>query len=417
MNGMPRAGAKKFANFVWRVVNTAGLDLRASPREGGCSGCSCDRAAGRRQRSVGRHFIWRGRPKAPLSSERRLLGRAIIVYVTDEVTLIGACAAGSVLPSRNIAECAGRTKLPMTFEAAARSPFAGQGALIARTSFGEVPGQGRRMVNATDAALDHADIIMPRLHPAVLMDLAGLQIWAGNRKEGTRPRPSCSNSNRLTRSVPNRARTSWSGGANPKIDHIGNAALRHHSNYRACARRSRKRGCDCRRSAICPNDWAGYVSSTSPGGIPRSAMAALGAQTLRSERSCPRRLMPSSYRRCLMALETSSPQPQHRFVRGNDADAVRQGTGDVLTRHFGPQLRNQSICAEEVQFRHIVPRLAAVAGLLGEATGQYARARLDIAERLSLESTNCPKATSWSARRHELANRIAVSESAECGEG
>ncbi|MGY3487718.1 hypothetical protein ACVW1C_005601 [Bradyrhizobium sp. USDA 4011] len=383
MNGMPRAAAEKFANFVRRVVDTAGLDLRVSRREGGCSGCPCDRAAARRQRSVGRHFIWRGRPKTPLSSERRLLGRATIVDVTDEITLIGACAAGSALPSRNIAECAGRTKLPMTFEAAARLPFAGQGTLIARTLFGEVPGQDWRMVNATDAALDHADIIMPRLHPAVLKDLAGLPIWAGNREEGTRPRPSCSNSNRLTPSVPNRSRTSWSGGANPKIDHIGNTALGHHSNYRACARPSRKRGCDCRRSAICTNDCAGYVSGTSPGGIPRSAMAAHGAQRSRSERSCPRRLMPSSYRRCLMAIEASSPQPQHRFVRGNDADADRQGAGDVLACHLAPQLRNQSICAEDVQFRHIVPRRAAVAGLLGVATGQYARARLDTAERLS----------------------------------
>ncbi|MGY3131350.1 hypothetical protein ACVWZM_002032 [Bradyrhizobium sp. USDA 4501] len=384
MNGMPRAGAEKFANFVRRVVNTAGLDLRTSLREDDCSGCPRDRAVARRQRSVGRHFIWRGRPKPPLSSERRLLGSAVIVDVTYEVTLIGACPAGSALPSRNIAECAGRAKPPMTFEAAAKSPSAGQGALIARTLFGEVPGQDWWMVNATDAALDHADIIMPRLHPTVLKDLTGPPIWAGNLEAGARPRPSCSNSNRLTRSVPNRSRTSWSGGANPKIGHIGNAAPGHHSSYGACARPSRKKGCDCRRSAICANDRAGNVSSTSPSGIPRSATAARGAQTSRSKRSCLRRLMPLSYRRCLMAIEASSPKPEHRFIRGNDADADRQGAGDAVARHFAPQLRNQSVCAEDVQFRHIVPRRAAVAGLLGVATGRYARARLDIAEGLSL---------------------------------
>ncbi|MGY3582770.1 hypothetical protein ACVIGB_008165 [Bradyrhizobium sp. USDA 4341] len=383
MNGMPRAGAVNFANFVRRVVSTAGLDLRTSVREGGCSGCPCDRAVARRQRSVGRHLIWRGAPKTPLNSERRLLGSAGIVDVTDEATPTGACPAGSAVPSRNIAECAGRAKLPMTFEAAAKSPSAGQGALIART-FGEVPCQGWRMANAADAARDPADIIMPRFHPNVLKDFTGLPILLGNLEEGARPRPSCSNSNRLTRSVPNRSRTFWSGGANPMIDHIGEAA--HHSSYSTCARPSRRKACDCRCSAICANDRAGNVSSTSSSGIPRSATAALGAQTSRSERSCRRRVMPLSYRRCLMAIEASSSKQEHRFIRRNDADADRQGAGGALARHFAPQLRNQSVCAEDVQFRHIVPRRAAVAGLLGVATGQYARARLDIAERLSLKA-------------------------------
>ncbi|MHC2332039.1 hypothetical protein ACVIW0_001328 [Bradyrhizobium sp. USDA 4454] len=383
MNGMPRAGAESVANVVRRFVNTAGLDLRTFLREGDCCGCPRDRAFARWQRSVGWHFIWRCAPKTPLNSERRLLGGAAIVEVTDKATPIRACPAGSALPTRNIAKWAGRAKLPMTFEAAAKSLSAGQGALIARTLFGEVPGQDRWTVYVTDAALDHADIIMPRLHPSRLKDFTGLPIWAGNLQEGTRPPPSCSNSNRLTRSVPNRSRTSLSGAANPMIDHIGNAAPEHHCNYRACARPSRKKGCYCRRPAICANDRAGNVSSSSPSRIPRSSTAALGAQTSRSERSCPRRLMPLSCCRCLTAIEASSSKPEDRFIPGNDADADRQGAGDTLVRHFAAQLRNQSVCAKDVQFRHIVPRRAAVAGLLGVATGRYARARLDIAERLS----------------------------------